>query len=106
MAAVNAIQYAINETLHEIPQELLEAAYFDKQYFDRRNTYSVGSAIRAQVIEPRVNVDINLVGGVQITVPIWGLETTPYLEHAIVVKIPKSLTQGRSIVVPLSIIYG
>lgn len=106
MAGINAIQYAINETLYEIPQELLEAAFFDNSYFAQRNTHSIGACIRRDVIDARVNLDVNLVGGTQINVPIWGLQAVPYLDHAITVKIPKSLTQGRSITVPLSIIYG
>jgi len=68
---------------------------------------NVKELIKQKVIHPRVLVDCNLVGGAEIKVP---LDDVPFEvtenDYTHIYRIPKSKTNGRSIVSVLDVSYG
>lgn len=104
--AHNPIQYAINHIRNTIPREILEKVFFSNKYWRTKDATSLDHRIREEVIDARVTVDCNLVGGMQTTIyiqPGWMEWIDPMIAIA---RIPKEATQGRSITRALSISYG
>ena len=122
----NAIQKACFEIQRQIPAGLLVAGFSKNKYADsmyggrildygqlltRGNAspfpVTLDARIREEIIEKRVRVDTDLVGGTQVTIPLWRLE--PELLDSfwnVIYRIPKQLTQNRSISSVLSVTFG
>jgi hypothetical protein len=103
---MDAIQYALNEVRNHIPQPILHQAFIQPlanqgvfQRFQPTNgQHSVDYEIRDKVIEGRVNIDCNLIGGTQVT---FDLSNTPRDEidwYVRVYHVPYEQTEGRKIV--------
>lgn len=102
------IEKAIDEVRYEIPYEILRQVFTVEQNptFARRKTnlkVSLDSRIREEIIHRRVLTDCNLVGGMEVVVPLAGLPVKYHDDDTFVVTIPKALTEGRSISSVLSI---
>ena len=95
---MNIIQKALDEIRYEIPNEILTQAFVDPALVRRGLPISMDTLIRQAVIEPRVMVDCNLVGGVQVTIPLNSIQPEYYDQTSMIYRIPKTLTQGRSII--------
>ncbi|HWT40252.1 MAG TPA: hypothetical protein VN081_03200 [Dongiaceae bacterium] len=123
---INAISKALYEIQRGIPQALLVAAfrrnkYADSMYggnildFGQLQTPGMQSAfpvtldarMKEAVIEKRVRVDCNLVGGTQVSIPLNRLQPE-YLSGPwnVIYRVPKELTQNRSISSVLSLTIG
>lgn len=103
---MNPIQKAIAEVKFRIPLDILNAAFMPRQFGQRPLPVNLDSLIRQEVVEKRVRVDCDLVGGTQVNIPLGGL-TPEYLDlYNLVYHIPKHLTQNRSITRLLSISVG
>ncbi len=100
---MNPIQKAIQDITFKIPMEVLRQVFIDKRYNVINYPVSVESQILAKVVKPRVLVDCNLVGGIQVEI---SLSTAKKMyddgSHQIYV-IPKTATMGRSIISVMSI---
>lgn len=103
---MNAISYAISRIHQTIPKEVLRIALISTVDHQTVIPVSVDSRLKELVIAKRVMPDINIIGGTHITVPLAGLKQERLPDNAIVIRIPKSLTQGRSILTAHSISFG
>jgi hypothetical protein len=103
---MNAISKAMSEIFFSIPKETLQLAFNDNPAYGLR---SIDETIMSRVIRPRVLVDCNLVGGVEVYIPVNGCRVdnylTPYLAEY-VITVPKSLTGNRSIITALGLIVN
>jgi hypothetical protein len=98
------IQKAISEAKFSIPLEILQQAFAPIRAFGRPTAMNLDSIIRQKVIDDRVRVDCNLLGGTMLDIPLAGLEPeqvplpsgTPY-SWCLIYKIPMALTQNRVI---------
>jgi hypothetical protein len=102
---LNPIQKAIAEVKYSIPMEILQQAFVVQPFkhisgpnVARPVPVSIDHQIRQQVINPRVIEDCNLNGGVEINIPMLDLVPNNVSPYDVIYTIPKSLTQGRSIV--------
>lgn len=104
LSAVNPIQKAIAEAKFTIPLEILQRAFAPSTHFGRATAINIDAIIRERVIDARVRVDCDLVGGTQMDIPLRGLTPeqvplpsgSPY-SWALVYRIPMNLTQNRMI---------
>lgn len=104
---MNLIQKSLDECRFNIPPEILELAFLRTGNTDRRLPLSLDTRIREKVIDARVIPDCDLVGGSQVLIPLQGL-LPDFLDppFSAVYRIPKDLTQGRTITSVLSVSYG
>lgn len=100
---MNAIQKALSEIKFNIPAEILNIAFIERSPYINRSI-SLDERILNSILRPRVFTDINLIGGITVYIPINYdyISTVAPGEH--IVKIPKSVTNNRSIVSPLVIV--
>lgn len=103
---MNAISYALTVIKRKIPKEILEQTFLTNQNYVTTIPVSVDSRIKELVIRDIVLKDVNIIGGTHITVPLQGLPMEPFEGDAVVVRIPKDRTQGRSIITVHSVALG
>lgn len=106
MAMMGPMQKAIMEVKATIPKQILELAFLSNdnpRILVKRNLESV---IRERVIEARVKVDCDLMGGIQVAIPLGQITPEVVDLWNVIYHIPKTFTQGRSIVSALSFSYG
>ena len=100
------MQKAIMEVKATIPKKILELAFLSNdnpRILVKRNLESV---IRERIIEARVKVDCDLMGGIQAAIPLGQITPEVVDLWNVIYHIPKTFTQGRSIVSALSFSYG
>jgi hypothetical protein len=101
---MNPIQKAIAEAKFQIPLEILQQAFAPIGVFGRPTAMNMDAIIREKVIDARVRVDCDLVGGTQLDIPLRGLQPeqvplpsgSPY-SWCLIYRIPMALTQNRVI---------
>jgi hypothetical protein len=103
---MGAIQKAIQEVKYAIPVEILNEVFLKKEFGRTPLPVSLDTMIREKVVEPRVMADCNLLGGTQVELPLGGVNPDVIDRTKIVYRIPKSLTQNRTISRVLSITMG
>lgn len=103
---MNAIDHALRTISQQIPKEILERVFLPMVNYKSRIPVTTDARIKELVIKNKVMPDINIIGGTHITVPLAGLPMEPVDGNALVVRIPKSRTQGRSIISVLSLAIG
>lgn len=103
---MNPIQKAIMDVKYKIPPQILQAAFVHREFGHRPIPYNVDALIRDKVIEERVMVDCNLVGGQQVVIPLLNVQPEYLDPTTVIYRIPKALTQGRSILRALSMSVG
>lgn len=103
---MNAIGYAMGMINNAIPKEVRNLTFLSGIHHMTHIPVSADSRIRDIVINNRVLEDINVIGGTHITVPLQGLAQETIETNCIVVRIPKSRTQGRSILTVHSVAFG
>jgi len=111
---MDLITIALDRVGFEIPQEVLRYTFSPTRYDPSKNglirDYSTGvsndTVIRRQVIDARVLVDINLCSGVEIFIPLINVDADRVDNWTYVYRIPKELTQGRSITQVYGLAYG
>lgn len=96
---MSAIQYLVSEIIHDIPEEVLTRAFRVENRYQRFGHISLEEQITNQVIRPRLLVDMNLVSGEEALIDLMGAERYDPDSYTSVYRIPKKLTNGRSIVV-------
>lgn len=99
---MNLIRKAIDEVRFHIPLPILEMAFITQQPLPYGVRPSLDSRIRELVLDQRVLVDCNLVGGVELTIPLDGLVPERVDNLHALYRIPKERTQGRTILSVLS----
>jgi hypothetical protein len=95
---------ALNEIKYRIPDKILRIAFVDKSV-DWRNNFpiSLDEQIMNKVIRPRVLVDCDLVGGMEINVPLSGVQGRYLDNYSVVYNIPPDLVMNRTIISVLSV---
>lgn len=105
---MSAIKKALDEVKWQIPYEILVQA-FQIQRPHNRVVYfpsSLESLIREKIIEDKVRIDCDLVGGVESVLPLGQIPPQYVDGYSAVYKIPKHMTQGRVITSVLSVSEG
>lgn len=103
---MNAINYAVTFIMNQIPRAILDKTFISAYNHMTTIPVSTDSRIRDLVINSRVLEDINIIGGTHVTIPLDGLPQEVIENNAVVVRIPKSRTQGRSILSVHSVSFG
>lgn len=110
-AIVNPIQKAISDVKSSIPREILERTFMkvDNVAYGQRSTFnplSLDHRIRTMVIDANVLPDCNLVGGTEVTIPLSSVMPQWITDYNVVYRVPKSLTQNRSILRLIHLTFG
>lgn len=102
---MNAITYAINNVRHMIPESVLQLAFspqaitgFGSRWRGNQDAISIDASIRDKVVEGRVNIDCNLVGGTMVAVDLSHQPFDQFDMATRVFRIPYEATGGRRIV--------
>jgi len=108
---MNAIQKALKDIRSNIPKEILERTFLTQNMsaFGGRHNFqplSLDQRIREAVIDGTVLPDCHLVGGTEVTVPLASVRPEYVNSYNLVYRVPKHLTQQRSIVRVLHITFG
>lgn len=102
---LNPITRAVAEIHFRIPREILNEVFKPLNYSWQTTVINVDEQIINQVIRPRILIDCNLVGGVEVLIPLMNVPSYSENNYTTVFHIPKSMTQGRSITAVLSYSY-
>lgn len=108
------ITVAIQRVLREIPREILNQAFSAKRYdptrqdryFDNVDAISLDEKIRELVIEGRVAIDVNLVGGTEVLLPMRQAEREYVDSWNIIYRFPPEVLGNRKISTVHELIYG
>lgn len=105
---MNPITQAIADLRFTIPEEILEAAFISTDMANYCGSQvSLESRIRERVIEPRVLVHMNLIGGAKTFLPLSFPTKSEHVDpYTVIYYIPEELTQNRPIVQAHSIHFG
>jgi hypothetical protein len=102
---MNALDYAINEVKNKIPYELLYAGVTYGDDPQIVNLSSVEDKLLQKVIRKRVLLMCNVIGGIEILVPINQLYPSFYEKMYTVYQIPPELIMNKTIVSALHLSY-
>lgn len=103
---MSAIQTAIRHVKSVIPKEVLEIAFGYINNNRYKTSVSIDSRIKTTVIDEKVLPDCNIVGGVEVTIAMNGLTYEQLDTGLYAYRVPKALTQGRSITSVLSVAFA
>lgn len=108
---MNPIQKAISDVKAAIPREILERTFMkpDNVALGQRQSFnptSLDFRIRTLVIEGNVLPDCNLVGGTEVTIPLVEVLPQWISDYNVLYRIPKHLTQNRSILRLIHMTFG
>ena len=106
---MSAIKYGIDRVMREIPKEILHMAFLRKSsYFSIETTLE--KQITDLVIKKIVLRDTNIIGGMTLTIGTDKCNLKYYeknvTQHNLVIQVPYSVTGGKKILEPLSLIDG
>lgn len=102
---MSVIAKALDEVKFRIPRPILERVFINQGDRWRQTPASIDEAIMATVVRPRVLIDCQLLGGVEAFIPLGNLTYERPDEFTCVYRIPKKMTQGRSIVSVMNITF-
>lgn len=102
---MNAIDKALQEIRATIPLPILQRAFINTIEHYQQLNVSLDSVIRDQVISQRVWTDCSLQGAQQLLIPFRELRPTQPDAYSFIYRIPKSMTNGRSIMTVLDVVY-
>lgn len=101
---MNALTVALQEIQYAIPNELLFAAFTINDPPETNRTISLEEKIRTKCIKPRVLRDCNIVGGVELIVPLFNIVPSIYNDLYTVYNISAEYTNNREIISALSLV--
>jgi len=103
---MNAISKAMSEVYYNIPMEIINLGFNDNPAYA---AHSIDETIMSRVIRPRVLVDCNIVGGVEMYINLMYCKIFDYSTNygnEFLIEVPKQVTNNRSIISVLSIFYN
>ena len=100
---MSTILYVINKVKQDIPSEILTAALMIDEKPITANLTSLDDKIINKVLKPNVFVDANVVGGMEMIVPLNNVPPLYFEDFYTVYHIDKDLTMGREIVSALGL---
>lgn len=102
---MNALSKALSDLRFKINRNVLDTVFVKRHQHYNVTAPSLEEQILNEVIRPRVYMDCNLVGGTEVIVPLNGLIAEEVNTTDIVYRVPKSLTNGRTIMSVKNITY-
>lgn len=102
---MNALRKALDDIKFTVPRSILETVFVKRHANFRIAAPSLDEQILNSVVRPRVYIDTSLVGGVEVIIPLTGLKGEEIDATDLVYRIPKRLTQNRTIMSVLNITY-
>lgn len=106
---MNPIDYALKELKYKIPRQILDAAFLQSRGFgevSHKMPISIDYRIREEVIEPRIMVDTNLVGGEDTHINLSDIPPEHLPISKTIWRIPLEYTDNRSISKVDSLVYS
>lgn len=107
---LSPISKALSDIHFSLPEKVLVDAFINTIPYELRGADSVDGYILSTVIRPRVLIDLNLVAGRETLINLSQCEVSSTYDEGtaftVVFKVPKVLTNGRSIVSALSVQEG
>lgn len=103
---MNPVSRAVQEVRFRIPNEILQSIFNERNKHVRAAPETITEHIKALVIRPRVLVDCDIVGGIEVLIPLDGLMTSRPDDFTSIYRIPKSMTQNRSIISALNVTFN
>lgn len=102
---MNALAKALSDLKFNFNRAILETVFIKRHQNYRVAAVSLDEQILNEVIRPRVYQDANLVGGTEMLVPLNGLVSEEVNTTDMVYRIPKRLTNNRTIMSALNVTY-
>ena len=102
----DAVSYAMNRLRRVFPIEILIKTFISTIQHRTKLPISLDHRIREEIIEKVIRVDLNLMGGTEVRVPLGPLPREIVNMHNTIYRIPKDMTNGRSITQVVHIAYG
>lgn len=102
---MNALSKSLSELQYRIPIQVLQLAFRDDLMNYRRAPIGLDEQILLKVVRPRVLMDIDIVGGQVVIIPLENIQPRYIDTYTMVYQIPKETTQYRSIMSVLSVGY-
>lgn len=100
---MNALIYSINEITHQIPHELLQAAFTIDDSPETVNLNTVDDKILRKLLRKRVLIDLNITGGIETIIPLNNVQPSFYEYFYTIYQIPPEMTMNKEIVSALNI---
>ena len=102
---MNPLVYAINEINHQIPYELLHAGMMIDEQEQTASMTSLDDKILRKVLKKRVLIDANIVGGVEMIIPLVNIAPSFYEYAYTLYYIPPETTRNREIISALNLTF-
>ncbi len=102
---MNALSKALSDIKFQINRSILETVFVKRFTHYRTSSPSLDEQILNEVIRPRVYIDTSLVGGAEVLVPLNSIQGEEVNTTDMVYRIPKRLTNNRTIMSVLNITY-
>lgn len=103
---MNILKKMVSELKFRIPEEILKITFKDKEHWRELNSnVSIDQIMLNAVVRPRLLVDLDIMGGTEVIVPLEGLSPIFVDINTIVYQIPPHLINNRSIMSVLSVSY-
>lgn len=111
---MDPVTVALIKVKAEIPRDILKQAFMPKRYdpvendryFDNVTSVSIDQQIRQIVIEGRVSIDVNLIGGTEMFLPL-GLAQREFLDAwNMIYRFSRDVLGGRRITTVHELVYG
>lgn len=104
---MNPIAKALDEIQFNIPPEILKTVFTHDDFYLCSSPLSMETRIREQVIDGRVLVDMDIVGGTEVYIPLGAPVNSEYIDQfTVAYQIPDELTQNRPIRQIYSVHFG
>lgn len=103
---MNPVNYILSQIKFSIPAEILRAAFYNRGFGRNVLPTNVDELIRERVIEGRVRLDCDMVGGTETVVPIYDLPYDTWDPYRFCYRIPLDRTNGRHITRCVGVMYG
>lgn len=104
---MNPIAKALDEIQFNIPPEILKTIFTQDDFYLCSTPVSMETRIREQVIDARVLVDMDIVGGTEVYIPLGPPVISEYIDQfTVMYQIPDELTQNRPIRQVYSMHFG
>lgn len=100
---MNTLIKTVEEIKYTIPYDVLRLAFQDEYTAWRNGGVTLDEKILSKIIRPRVLVDCNLVGGMEVVIPLDGLNPESVDQYYTILKIPSERIGNKTIFSVLSL---